>query len=201
MPKLLQNAINPADGPGVNRDRGLRMGALDEVIDRPLDKRELSRRWQALCADPSFEDLAAKIELTEWGEILMSPVGKSRGLAAARIAEVVRQALGGRVMVEVGVATAIGVRAPDVAWCSDTFLSAHPEESPLSSAPELSIQIVSASNALPKLRDKAAAYVEAGAIEAWIVFPQSRRIEIYDSSGPRDGTAFPIDVTALLDTL
>jgi len=37
------------------------------VIDAPLDRQKLIARWQALCADPSFEDLAAKIELTEWG--------------------------------------------------------------------------------------------------------------------------------------
>jgi hypothetical protein len=45
------------------------MSAVEEVIDAPLDREQLTKRWQALCADPSFEDLAAKIELTEWGEI------------------------------------------------------------------------------------------------------------------------------------
>jgi aryl carrier-like protein len=81
------------------------MVSVEELIDAPLDSRQLAKRWQALCADPSFEDLAAKIELTEWGEILMSPVSKTHGLMAAHIAELLRKALGGRVMVEVGVAT------------------------------------------------------------------------------------------------
>ena len=71
-------------------------------------------------------------------------------------------------MAEVGVATSIGVRAPDVAWCSDTYLQAHPEEMPLSAAPELCVEIVSIHNALPKLREKAMAYVRAGAREAWL---------------------------------
>jgi len=84
----------------------------NEVIDAPLDREQLSERWRALCADPSFEDLAAKIELTEWGEILMSPGSKTHGLSAAHIADLLRKVLGGHVMVEVGVATAIGVRAP-----------------------------------------------------------------------------------------
>jgi hypothetical protein len=73
-------------------------------IEAPLAPEELARRWQALCADPTFEDIPGKIELTEWGEILMSPVGKSHGIAAARIVEA-GKALGGHTMVEVGVAT------------------------------------------------------------------------------------------------
>lgn len=173
------------------------MSVTFESIEAPLAPDQLARRWQALCADPTFEDIAGKIELTEWGEILMSPVGKSHGIAAMRIAEVLRRALGGHTMAEVGVATSIGVRAPDVAWCSDTYLAGHPEEMPLSSAPELCVEIVSASNALPKLREKAMAYVEAGAVEAWIVYPQSRQIEIYARTGRQDATSFAVDTSAL----
>ncbi|OGA28632.1 MAG: hypothetical protein A3I01_09570, partial [Betaproteobacteria bacterium RIFCSPLOWO2_02_FULL_65_24] len=164
------------------------MSVVPELIESPLAPEQLALRWQALCSDPMFEDIAAKIELTEWGEILMSPVGKSHGIIAARIAEYLRQTLGGRTMVEVGIATTIGVRAPDVAWCSETYLRAHPEEMPLSSAPEICVEIASASNALPKLREKALAYVQAGAVEAWIVLPQTRQLEIYDRGGRRETT-------------
>ena len=173
------------------------MSAAEEIIDAPLDRQQLVARWQALCADPSLEDLAAKIELTEWGEILMSPVSKSHGLSAAHLVEVLRNALGGRVMVEVGIATSIGVRAPDVAWCSEEFLEQHPEEAPLAAAPALCVEVASASNALPKLREKATAYLNAGATEAWIVFPQSRRVEIYTHAGRREATSFPVDLTKL----
>lgn len=172
------------------------MSASLDIIEAPLARDQLARRWCALCADPTFEDIAAKIELTEWGEILMSPVGKSHGIAAMRVAEMLRKALGGHTMAEVGVATTIGVRAPDVAWCSDSYLAAHPEEMPLTSAPEICVEIVSASNALPKLREKARAYVSAGAIEAWLVFPATR-IEIYGDDGLRGKTAFAVDTTAL----
>lgn len=168
-----------------------------EMIEAPLAPAQLAARWQALCADPTFEDVAGKIELTEWGEILMSPVGKTHGIAAMRVGEALRKALGGHTMAEVGVATSIGVRAPDVAWCSDTYLQAHPEELPLSSAPELCVEIVSATNALPKLREKAMAYVNAGAREAWLVYPESRRVEIYGREGPMTTTAFEIEVDSL----
>ncbi len=168
-----------------------------EAIDAPLAPEQLAARWQALCADPTFEDVAGKVELTEWGEILMTPVGKSHGIAAVRIAEVLRTSLGGHAMAEVGVSTAIGVRAPDVAWCSDQYLASHPEEMPLSIAPELCVAIVSASNALPKLREKAMAYVNAGAQEAWLVYPATRVVEVYTSAGRVAATSLPIEIDAL----
>jgi Uma2 family endonuclease len=174
------------------------MSAVHEAIEAPLDREQLARRWQALCADPSFAEIAGKVELTEWGEVLiMSPVGRTHALVAAHAAEVLRSALGGRTMVEVGVATAIGVRAPDVAWCSDAFLASHPEEAPLAGAPELCVEVASPSDALPKLREKAAAYVTAGATEAWLVFPRSRQVEIYGKEGRRTTTSFPVDLAEL----
>jgi Uma2 family endonuclease len=170
-----------------------------EIIEAPLSPAQLVARWQALCGDPTFEDVAGKIELTEWGEILMSPVGKTHGITAMRVAEALRRALGGHTMAEVGVATSIGVRAPDVAWCSDEYLAAHPEEMPLSAAPELCVEVVSASNALPKLREKAMAYVRAGAHEAWLVYPESRRVEIYGCNGRSPATLLAVDVARLFE--
>lgn len=150
-----------------------------------------------MCTDPTCEDIAGKIELTEWEEILTSPVGKSHGTAAMRIGEALRKALGGHTMAEVGVAAPIGVRAPDVAWCSEGFLAEHPEEMPLSSAAELCVEIVLATNALPKLREKAMAYVHAGAVEARIVYPQSSQMEIYGREGRKAATSFAMDSATL----
>jgi Uma2 family endonuclease len=99
-------------------------------------------------------------------------------------------------MAEVGVSTSIGVRAPDVAWCSDSYLQAHPEEMPLTAAPELCIEIVSVHNALPKLREKAMAYVRAGALEAWLVYPDARQVEIYGPEGRLTTTGFAVELNA-----
>jgi Uma2 family endonuclease len=172
------------------------MAAPSKSIEAPLAPGELAARWRALCADATFDDVAAKIELTEWGEILMSPVGKTHGLTAMRLAEGLRRALGGHTMAEVGVSTSIGVRAPDVAWCSDSYLQAHPEEMPLTAAPELCIEIVSVHNALPKLREKAMAYVRAGALEAWLVYPDARQVEIYGPEGRLTTTGFAVELNA-----
>lgn len=171
-----------------------------EFIEAPLTREQLVARWQALCNDPTFDDAAGKVELTEWGEILlMPPVGLPHGLLATRAARALEDALGGRTFVEVGIVTALGVRAPDVAWCSDGFLAAHPEGAPLSSAPEICVEIVSPSDALPKLREKAAAYCGAGAVEAWLLVPGARgRFELYGPGGRLERTSFRIDVGSLL---
>jgi len=175
--------------------------AFPDTLETPLSPADLARRWQAMCADPLFEDIPGKIELTEWGEILRSPVGKRHGLAAMRVAEALREALSaGQTMAEVGIATSIGVRAPDVAWCSAQYLASHPEDLPLTSAPEICVEIASVSNALPKLREKARAYIDAGAIEAWLIFLHDRRIEIYDCDGQREASSFPVDLAAVFQT-
>jgi hypothetical protein len=66
-----------------------------EATERCLDRDELVACWKAMCADPTFEDIPGKIELNEWGEILMSPVGKTHGIVAMRIAELLHKTLGG----------------------------------------------------------------------------------------------------------
>lgn len=170
-----------------------------QSTEAPLTRDQLVARWRALCNDPTFADVAGKIELTEWGEILMSPVGKQHGLLAARVAQVLQQALGGRTIVEVGIATSLGVRAPDAAWCSEEFLAGHPEDMPLSSAPEICVEIASASNPLAKLREKATAYVNAGAIEAWILLPDLRAHEVYGRNGKIESTSFEVNIDALFD--
>jgi hypothetical protein len=54
-----------------------------------------------------------------------------------------------------------------------------------------------ATNALPKLREKAMADVHAGAREAWLVYPESRSIEIDGAEGRLTNTAFDVDPASL----
>ena len=85
----------------------------------------------------------------------------------------------------------------DVAWASPAFVQAHGTETPFRQAPEICIEVASPSNSLKGLREKAVAYVAAGAHEAWIVFPQSKRVEFYTRDGPIDQTRFSIDLSGL----
>jgi Uma2 family endonuclease len=107
--------------------------------------------------------------------------------------------LGGKVLVEASVLTSLGLLVADVAWGSPDFVAQHGTETPFSKAPELCVEIASPSNSLRELREKVAAYVEAGAAEAWIGYPQSKRIEFLAATGPREKTSFVVDLEGLFD--
>jgi len=172
---------------------------LSEVLEAPLDAEGLSRRWRQMLEDPLLANVPGKVELDLWGRIIMTPVNTEHGGLAGRLSYILQSQLGGRTLVEVGVRTDEGVFTPDVAWCSVAYWSARREQAPLEVAPELCIEIASPSNTIQDLRAKANAYIAAGASEAWIVFPRSRRVEFYRQSGVTDASSFSVDLSTLFD--
>ena len=171
-----------------------------EVMQAPLDGARLSRRWREMMDDRALANVQGKVELDQWARIIvMSPAAPPHGNAAGQLVYLLRSQLGGRALVEVGVLTAIGVLAPDVAWCSDTYWQAHKEEVPFQAAPEICIEVASPDNTLAELRGKCAAYLQAGAKEAWIVFPRSRKVEFHGPAGKLESTSFQVDLSTLFD--
>lgn len=176
------------------------MSALvSEVIEHPLNGDALSQRWREILDDPRLAEFVGKIDLDCWGRIILSPVSTDLGAIAARLVVLLAAQLGGRTLIEVGVRTPAGVYAPDVAWCTDEFLAAHRNETPLMSAPAICVEIASPSNAIHDLRAKARGYLDIGATEAWIVFPRSRRIEFHGKAGTMDRTGFSLDLSTVFD--
>ncbi|MCC6533409.1 MAG: hypothetical protein IT531_12720 [Burkholderiales bacterium] len=55
------------------------------------------------------------------------------------------------------------------------------------------------SNPLKELTEKVAADLAAGATEAWLVFPQSKRFAFYGKEGRLAQTASAIDLADLFD--
>jgi Uma2 family endonuclease len=174
------------------------MNDTSEVIDRPLTPEELGEKYRRMCDDPYFANIPGKLELDTWGRIIMSPASTYHGTLQGRLAQRLAP-LGGEPLVEVSIATTAGAFVPDVAWASEDFYARHGKETPLTRAPELCIEVASPSNSLKELNEKVAAYLATGAIEAWIVFPQSRRFEFYSARGRIEQSAFAIDLTGLFD--
>jgi Uma2 family endonuclease len=172
---------------------------MSEVIEHALNAEALSQRWREILDDPRLANFAGKIDLDCWGRIIMSPVNTEHGAIAANLAVLFSAQLGGRTLVEVGIRTSSAVYAPDVAWCTDEFLQTHRNETPLETAPAICVEIASPSNAIQDLRGKVRAYLDAGATEAWIVFPRSRRIEFYGKAGTIDRTQFEFDLSHVFD--
>jgi Uma2 family endonuclease len=133
--------------------------------------------------DPIVGAIPGKVELNEKGVIEVSPPSTPHGLLQAFLAgELRRLRPDGKAFTEVGIETAIGVRAPDVAWAAADFLRRHGLVSPLPNAPELCVEVVSPSNTAAELSEKVAAYIAAGAIEVWLA-REDGTLEIYAASG------------------
>jgi Uma2 family endonuclease len=174
------------------------MGPFPEVVDAPLSTEALRERYRALCDDPRFDNLPGKVELDTWGRVLMSPASTYHGLLQSRLVKRLAE-IPGETIVEASVSTSLGVLVADIAWAPGEFITLHRDETPLASAPALCVEVASPSNSLRGLREKMEAYLAAGAAEAWIVFPQSKRIEYYGRSGPLAASAMNVDLAGLFD--
>jgi Uma2 family endonuclease len=152
----------------------------------------LTLRWAELINDPALADLPYKIELNAWGKIEMTPAsfwhGRMQGNVSVQLAQ---QLPDGEVLVEVPILTEIGVRVPDVAWGSREYLAAIGEASPAPRAPEICVEVVSASNTEDEIRAKTRAYLAAGAREVWIL-SEDGTWRIHDASGERAASQFPV---------
>lgn len=172
------------------------MGEMREVIEAPLSSEELAARYRALCEDPRFENLPGKIELDSWGRILMSPASNYHGVLQARLSHALA-VLGGQALVEASVLTGVGLLVADVAWGSTEFMRVHGSETPFTRAPELCIEIASPSNSVKELREKVDGYLGAGAVEAWIAYPQTKRFEFFTKSGQARASSYAVELSGL----
>lgn len=141
-------------------------------------------RWTEVLADSSLRDLPYKIELDEYGRIVMSPATNRHSELRGDLYFLLRRAPDdrGKPLVECSITTTKGVKVADVAWRSREFLTKYGSATPYPRAPELCVEIVSPSNRHPELRDKITLYLAAGAREVWIV-TENGQIEIYGATG------------------
>lgn len=153
----------------------------------------LVMRWNEVLQDPTLQDLPYKIELNAWGKIEMSPASNRHGrLQSAVAAELMRQ-LGGVAISECSILTRIGIRVPDVAWASPSFMSAYGEITPYLKAPEICVEIVSPSNVQAEIDEKRSAYLAAGAKEVWLV-AEAGGIRYFGPSGEKARSDFPVSL-------
>jgi Uma2 family endonuclease len=152
----------------------------------------LALRWAEVCNDPILRELPYKIELNAFGTIEMSPASTRHSRLQAEIAHQLRLQLPlGAVFTELPVLTRIGIRVPDVAWASESFVSRHGDLTPLPAAPEICVEVQSPSNPMRELLMKADAFVAAGATEVWIV-TEDGEWTVHTGAGLVEATQFPV---------
>jgi Uma2 family endonuclease len=155
----------------------------------------LRERWRQMIDDPLLAAIPFKVELNEKGAIEVSPASNRHAILQAFVAsELCRRLPDGTTMTECSVETQIGVRVPDVAWASADFIARHGVTTPYPDAPEICIEILSPSNTVAQMSEKAAAYLEAGAGEVWLVSDDAG-VEIITKSGRQPSSAFGVELT------
>ncbi len=152
----------------------------------------LALRWAELCADSSWDDIPAKIELNGMGVIEMSPASNRHSRQQSAISFALTSQLpAGTAFVECSVLTTDGVRVPDVAWASADFVALNGDLTPFPSAPEICVEVRSPSNTDAEMAHKTHLFLQAGAVEVWIV-TEAGDWQVFDATGPVATTRYPV---------
>ncbi|MGC8492331.1 MAG: Uma2 family endonuclease [Syntrophobacteraceae bacterium] len=125
--------------------------------------------WHEVVEHPSLQDLPFKIEMNQWGEIVMTPATVGHSKYQRRIISWFDKCGGrGDVLPECPIQTSDGVKVADVAWGTLDFFRRNTGDMPaLPESPEIVVEIKSPSNTIEEMERKKKLYFEKGAKEAW----------------------------------
>jgi Uma2 family endonuclease len=144
--------------------------------------------WSEVINNPILKDLPFKIELNQFGKLLMSPASNLHGRIQGRLAATLFNKLSqGEVLTECSIQTSSGVKVADIAWLSDAFIHEFSYITPYPKAPEICIEIVSPSHSKIEINQKIDLYLAKGAHEVWIVYDLNT-IEFYTHAGKIDSS-------------
>lgn len=140
-------------------------------------------KWSEVIEDRELQNLPYKIELNEWGNIVMSPASNRHSFLQTVIAMMLtRQKAEGHVFNECSIETAKGVKVADVIWGSGAFFATHKLETPYRVAPELCVEILSPSNSAEEMIEKRELYLARGAREVWVC-GETGRVSFFGPGG------------------
>ena len=125
--------------------------------------------WKEVTESPYLHDLPFKIELNEWGQIVMNPVKLNHSVYQGEIIRLlVNINPDGRVSAELAVWTPKGTKVTDVAWISFERWKEIKGKTEATIAPEICVEVLSMSNSDDEMKEKRKLYFEQGAKEVWI---------------------------------
>ena len=131
--------------------------------------------WQQVCADKNLRNLPFKIELNEYGQIVMSPMKVIHSLLQGEIEALLKKyLLDGKTFPECAVYTRQGTKVADVVWVSDHRLQQIKYETECSIAPEICIEVLSDSNSEKEMQIKKELYFQQQAREFWLCDQQGK---------------------------
>lgn len=155
--------------------------------------------WQEVCEHPNLKDLPFKIELNEYGQVIMSPVKVYHSAFQGELEHLLRSHLPqGKTLPECAIATAQGTKVADVAWVSPERFRIIKTQDECSVAPEICIEVVSSSNSASEIKKKMDLYFKQGAQEFWYC-DKNGNMSFYDQSGPLAKSSLAPDFPARID--
>ena len=124
--------------------------------------------WEQVLTNPFLQNLPFKIELNEWGQIVMNPVKLNHSVYQGEIISLLRSLNPyGKVLAECAVWTSKGTKVADVAWFSDELWKSQKGKTEALVAPELCVEVASMSNTQGEMAWKRKLYFQQGAQEFW----------------------------------
>lgn len=139
--------------------------------------------WAEACNDKRLQNLPYKIEINRQGKIIMSPTRNRHGFYQGEIAHLLRTLMPhGHVITECAIDTQEGTYVADTTWVSPERFKILEDELSSSIAPEICVEVWSASNTPEELAMKRRLYLEKGAGEFWYCDAEGR-ITHFDKSG------------------
>jgi len=148
-----------------------------------LRYKKLTMNWQEVCENKYLQNLPFKIELNNFGQIVMSPAKKKHSVYQGEIEHLLRLLKkSGKVFPECPIQTNDDVKVADVIWMSLERYQQTEDEDVLSIAPEICIEIKSAGNTQAEMMQKKNLCLEARAVEVWFCSEQGI-ISFYNQHG------------------
>ena len=135
------------------------------------------------------DDDSVRTELDEGELITMPPAGWEHGDIGAEIGSLLREfvkkhKLGKVLSADTGFRLRDDtVRAPDVAFVREERVAALRGKGFAKGAPDLAVEIFSASDSVAQLMRKVKQYFRAGCHTVWIVYPDKKEIHVLEASG------------------
>jgi len=132
-------------------------------------------QWQEVCTHPDLKNLPFKLELNEYGQIVMSPAKVYHSILQGEIAALLKNFRPeGRALTECAIYTHKGTKVADVAWASPEVFQHIKTEVECSVAPEICVEILSSTNTGIEMQDKISLYFSRGAKEVWLCSPEGK---------------------------
>ncbi|SMF95230.1 Putative restriction endonuclease [Methylomagnum ishizawai] len=137
--------------------------------------------WDHVWTDALLSDLPFKVELDQWGQIVMNPMKVRHVLMRNIISDQLKQVIAGygKTLQCLPVMTPENVKMPDVVWFSPERYEQmmHSEISPI--MPEVCVEVLAPGENVERLLHKKDLYLRGGAVEFWLC-DDTGKLSFYD---------------------